>query len=142
MRMGGIIIVNRRHMTKGQRAMAVAMISPERQQGKKRTSAETAEGISERRVREARMVLKWAPELAQAVLSGAHPLDRAYDIAADRKTKAEVPEQRRRGLCSNWAEKLQSTSPTMAASRLGACNHAIRHRDSDRRRATAVGREP
>jgi hypothetical protein len=38
--------------------------------------------FSAERVRLARTVIKWAPELAQAVLSGAHPLDRAYEIAA------------------------------------------------------------
>jgi hypothetical protein len=60
-------------MTKGQRAMAVAMIYPEPKRGRGNKDAalkgaETA-GFSERRVQEARMVLKWAPELADAVLA-------------------------------------------------------------------------
>jgi hypothetical protein len=59
--------INRRHLTKGQRAMALAMLTPERQQGKRRTSAVSAEGVSYRRVAEARMVLALAPELAKGV---------------------------------------------------------------------------
>jgi hypothetical protein len=51
-------------MTKGQRAMAVAMIYPETHQGK-RTSKKISEvGFSERYVQMSRTVLKWAPELA------------------------------------------------------------------------------
>jgi hypothetical protein len=53
--------ISRRHMTKAARAMAVAMIAPETHQGKKNTSAESAEagGFSYRRLAQARTVLKW-----------------------------------------------------------------------------------
>jgi hypothetical protein len=50
-------------MSKGQRAMAVAMIYPEPQQGKK-TSLKINEAASGGYVRQARTVLKHLPEIA------------------------------------------------------------------------------
>jgi hypothetical protein len=47
-----------------------------------------------RRISEARTVLRWAPELADAVLSGAEPLDKSYEVAQQRKIQAEVPAKR------------------------------------------------
>jgi hypothetical protein len=79
--------VHRRHMTKGQRAMAVAMIYPEKGRGKTPRNLE----FSAERVRQARAVLHWSPELSDGVLSGAESLDRAYAIASSRKIDAEAP---------------------------------------------------
>jgi hypothetical protein len=53
--------VRRRHLTKGQRAMAIAKISPETQQGKKSTSEIPSEVVTYRYVAMARMVLKYLP---------------------------------------------------------------------------------
>jgi ParB-like chromosome segregation protein Spo0J len=87
--------INRRHMTKGQRAMAVAMIHPNSAKLKRAGSGSvgTTE-LSAGYLAHARTVLKWAPELSAAVLAGAESLDRAYAVAADRKAKAEQPERR------------------------------------------------
>lgn len=77
--------VHRRHLSKGQRAMAVAMILPEEEdkrtpgkKGKTKTSAETAQ-LSYRRVAEARQVLRSDPDLALMVLKGLTPLDDALE---------------------------------------------------------------
>jgi hypothetical protein len=87
--------INRRHMTKGQRAMAVAMIYPESQQGKRNAATSSVSGdVSATRIKMARTILKWAPELASQVLAGAAVLDKAYSIATDRKTAEEVPQKR------------------------------------------------
>jgi hypothetical protein len=87
--------VQRRHMTKGQRAMAVATIYPEAKRGRgnkdEAGKAAEAKGFSATRLLQARIVLKWAPELGTAVLSGAHSLDSAYEIATERMLKAEAP---------------------------------------------------
>lgn len=74
--------INRRHMTKGQRAMAVAMIYPEgdeRGRGKKGNSAKLVEitNFSRSLLDHARVVLQWAPELAKPVLGGAQSHVRA-----------------------------------------------------------------
>lgn len=71
--------LNRRDMTKGQEAMALAMIYPEpgeRGRGKKSAAIKSAEtsGFSGRRLNQARSVLHFSPELAQAVLAGITPL--------------------------------------------------------------------
>jgi len=52
------------------------------------------------------MVLKWAPELADGVRTAAHSLDHAYEIASDRKTKAEAPTLR--------LQALRATDPDLA----------------------------
>ncbi len=71
--------IHRRHMTKGQRAMAVATIYPDSDKGGrgKKTSGNLAEisGFSQRSLQVARTVIKFAPELAGDVLAGATPLD-------------------------------------------------------------------
>jgi hypothetical protein len=61
--------INRRHMTKGQRAMATAMIIPA-QQGKKKTPS-ISEEVSSAHLSRACTVLRHAPDAAALVLSGA-----------------------------------------------------------------------
>ena len=70
-------------MTKGQRAMAVAMIYPG---GSGKGANPKNLGLSAELIRQGRTVLEYAPDLAANVLSGAEPLDAAYKIASDRKT--------------------------------------------------------
>jgi hypothetical protein len=84
--------IHRRNLSKGQRAMAVAKISPGSQQGK-RTSIKTIE-VSPGYVSHARIVLQHAPDLANAVLMGHLSLDNAYDEARIRKGRAETYEAR------------------------------------------------
>jgi len=87
--------INRRHMTKGSRAMAVAMIYPKPEQGvRKGTTSVIPTEVTGGYLSHARTVLQWAKELAEPVLAGAESLDRAYAIAADRKGKAEAPQKR------------------------------------------------
>ena len=72
-------------MTKGQRAMAVAKIYPEPEQGKRKTSLETKQvGISKTNLSFARTVLAYAPDLATNVLTGSSSLDEAYKTARER----------------------------------------------------------
>ena len=53
--------------TKGQRAMAVAMIYPESQQGKRNAATSSVSGdVSATRIKMARTILKWAPEISHA----------------------------------------------------------------------------
>ena len=61
-------------MTKGQRAMAVAKIYPEPEQGKRKTSLDSKQvGISKTNLSFARTVLQYAPDLADNVLIGIRP---------------------------------------------------------------------
>ncbi len=59
------------HMTKGQRAMAVAKIYPEPEKLRRKGSGTSAtEGLTAERLSTARTVLQYAPDLADSVLSG------------------------------------------------------------------------
>ena len=83
-------------MTKGQLAMAVAMIYPDTEQGKKsddETSSVTEE-VAPSRLSYARTVLTYAPDLAANVLTGSASLDDAY------KTMREV--KRGAGFRRSW----------------------------------------
>jgi len=66
--------IGRRHLTKGQQAMALAMIYPEGQQGRgKNEQARKARkilGFSDDMLRVARYVLRRAPERAKVVMAG------------------------------------------------------------------------
>ena len=88
--------IYRRHMTKGQRAMTVAKIYPDTGKGGrgKKSSANLAEtaGFSQRRLQQARTVLRFAPDLADGVLTGSTSLDEAYKTARERKAAASSEE--------------------------------------------------
>lgn len=68
--------IMRRHMTKGQRGMAIAVVCP---------SGKLKINFSESYVKQARVVLKYSPEFTQAVLAGAKSLSEAYEEAKQRK---------------------------------------------------------
>jgi hypothetical protein len=86
--------IARRHMTKGQRGMAVAMIYPNPETRGRGHKSSVPEEFASGRISMARTVLRWSPELADAVLSGAESLDRAYAVAQERKLKANAPDER------------------------------------------------
>lgn len=93
--------IKRRHLTKGQRAMALAMIYPEPERGgrKDRGSIAREMGLSGERLRIARIVLREAPELAKHVLRGdGISLDEALAIAAlPEKQQREIAERAQAG---------------------------------------------
>jgi hypothetical protein len=85
--------INRRHMTKGQRAMAVAMIYPEPAKGGRGKRSQNWEGIGSTKtaqnlLSQARTVLAHTPQLAQQVLAGL-PLHEAYTTAMAIKAEGE-----------------------------------------------------
>lgn len=90
--------IHRRHMTKGQRAMAVAMIYPEPESKGSRSGKTTnilaTEMFAGSRLSSARMVLAIAPDLAPNVLAGTVSLDAAYETAKQRKRAAASDEEK------------------------------------------------
>ncbi len=69
--------VHRRNISTGQRAMAIAMLYPEPTKGgrgKKGTKSGTVSSVAIQRITDARVVLRYSPELAQAVMRGEKPL--------------------------------------------------------------------
>ena len=97
--------IHRRHMTKGQRAMAVAKIYPEpgRGRGKKDPAKET-EKVSYSRIKVARYVLQYAPDIAPNVLNGLASLDDAYKAACERKKAATTEETKLADLGKRYPE--------------------------------------
>jgi ParB-like chromosome segregation protein Spo0J len=81
--------VTRRHLSKGQAAMAVAQAG--RFASNQRATARTL-GLSQPRLAYAMVVLEHAPDLVGTVLSGAMGLDEAYREATNRKRAAESEE--------------------------------------------------
>jgi ParB-like chromosome segregation protein Spo0J len=85
--------VERRHMTKGARAMAVAMLYPQAERGRgKKDPAKNAQKVGlfgNELLRQARTVLDHSKPLAESVLAGVKPLDLAYQEAARAKQAAD-----------------------------------------------------
>lgn len=77
--------IHRRHMTKGQRAMAVAKILETNNLTQGAAAKES--GVSQTRIAQSRTVLEFAPDLADNVLAGAASLDDAYKIAMSQRLK-------------------------------------------------------
>lgn len=101
--------VHRRHLTKGQQAMAVAMAYPETQQGKKRTSSinEEVSKVSSGNLSMARYVLRETfkpegqkyPDRCLAVMAGTLALNEAYALTqADVKKREEEERIRQENL--------------------------------------------
>jgi hypothetical protein len=69
-------------MTKGQRAMATAILFPDaRKGGRGHKNVSKTEGFKSGYISEARTVLKYTPEVAKSVLVGTKRLDEAYEEA-------------------------------------------------------------
>ena len=96
--------VTRRHLSKGQRVMATSMAL--RVSGKTQQQAAKETRLSQQAISNANVVLDWAPELGDAVLNGATPLDYAYQQAQDRKKAAEST--------TAQMDRLQRVAPDLA----------------------------
>ena len=114
--------VHRRHMTKGQLAMAWAQVYPEAKIGrpKKSEAAGGEKGVAPTPLRpeketlsHARTVLKFTPEAVPVVMSGAIGLDAAYETAKGYRERAE----------------LESTKLEEAATKLAKRMAALKFRD-------------
>jgi hypothetical protein len=84
-------------MTKGQRAMAVALLYPEPKRGRGHVDPareKGADSASFRRVKEARFILKHAPAAAQEVLIGAEQFEAAYRKAEEERNRQMQEEER------------------------------------------------
>jgi ParB-like nuclease domain len=87
--------IARRHMSKGQQAMAVAMVYPEPEQtthgkvSKTKLLLETKTNFSGARLSQARTVLAYSTDLALAVLAGTKALDDAYGEAKKAKQQLD-----------------------------------------------------
>ena len=83
-------MVRRRHLTKGQLAMAGANIKPKAEMGRggKDKNLPTELGVSSEYLRMARAVLRYSGDVAENVLTGAMTLTEAYKQAQESKKSA------------------------------------------------------
>jgi ParB-like chromosome segregation protein Spo0J len=133
--------LSRRNLTKGQRAMALAMIYPDGGKGgrgKKGNPAETAD-FSERRLRDARSVLRHSRALAEGVLANRISLDKALEqVTEELEATASVDAQ---------LSELRSVAPDLAdlvdeeRLALGEAYSAMKRRIADAEAAEANKRE-
>src|SRR5215831_9170939 len=140
-----IVSVNlaRRNLTKGQQAMALAMIYPDAEKGGRgkkseaRNSSET-ERFSSARLSQARSILRQSLPLAQAVLRGSLPFDEALAKAEELKQQSSSAEAK--------LARLRSAAPDLAARvadenlSVDEASAILRQREDDDRRMKADGR--
>jgi hypothetical protein len=81
--------VKRRHLSKGQQAMAIAMAYPEPTRYRRGGNLSKVEGLASGLVSEARTVLRAAPDLAQQVMAGDLALAPAYKTTQERGTEEQ-----------------------------------------------------
>jgi hypothetical protein len=86
------INISRRHLSSGQKTMAVAKLYPDPEKGGRGRKVSATEGFSSGRLSMARHILKWAPELADLVLAGTTSLDAAHSEAKRREQMANSAE--------------------------------------------------
>lgn len=100
--------VNRRHLTKGQRAMAaseaVFVTNTEVLSRGHRSALADAAGASDSRIAKARVVHEYASDLVPGVLAGSPSLDDAYETAKRRKQSADSDEARLKRLQEGAAD--------------------------------------
>lgn len=91
--------IHRRHMTKGQRAMAVAMIYPDPAKLKRGSSLPSSEqAFSQQYLSQARAVLKHKPEVARDVLNGHPTLADAFKDVQDEMKESDGEQEKRKKL--------------------------------------------
>jgi ParB-like chromosome segregation protein Spo0J len=115
-----IVSVNlaRRNLSKGQQAMALALIYPDGDKagrGKKGTARNLAEtvGFSATRIRECRLILRNARPLAEAVLAGTMKLDaalRKVEEDRDAASSADAKYSRLRAAAPDFADLVDDES--------------------------------
>lgn len=100
--------INRRHLTKGQRAMALAKTCSISEQSVRGivNIAEPNGRLSTGYVSMGQIVLRYAPELSEAVLYRGMPLKEAYEKAQERKAAAQSDEAK--------LEQLKEVAPDLA----------------------------
>jgi len=94
---------NRRNLNKGQRAMCVAMMFPEKRQGKKGTSLILKE-VNGSYLSQARTVLSHSKDLADAVIGGIRTLSSAYEEASAQAAKTKGRQQRFEQLRNEYSD--------------------------------------
>jgi hypothetical protein len=138
--------ITRRHMTKGQQAMVVARARSVSEQSVR--SMAKATGVTSTRIANASTVLDHAPDLADAVVTGATSLDEAYKVARDRKRAADDTEAQMArllaeapDLAARVAEEQVSFGEALTLLRQREDDHkqAV-HRDQERLRLYVRGR--
>jgi len=111
--------LNRRNLTKGQQAMALAMIYPEPSKGgrgKKAANPKETLGFSQMRLSQARSVFRHSRPLAEAVLAGTMKLDFALkkvDEDRDAASSADAKYTRLRTAAPDFADLVDDESMTV-----------------------------
>lgn len=109
--------IARRHMTKGQQAMAISTARKNRTIRFLVKDAAKAYGVSEDMLSWSNVVLRYAPELGPLVISGAKTLSDAYEEAREVKEEAEGDDAKMRRLKedhSDLATMVQEERLTLA----------------------------
>lgn len=81
---------SRRHLSKGQKAMAVAMAYPEAGHKHKKSDSKIEPDIHRGLLSNARKVLKHLPAIAKKVMEGATPLSEAYKMACNYEDELRI----------------------------------------------------
>jgi hypothetical protein len=132
--------VERRSLTAGQKAMAVAMIYPEPKRGGVRTKGSSSNlEVAHGRLSEARAILRWSSSKAHEVLSGVLAFDRAL-------TEMKAQEQSAKGRDAKLGE-LRDNAPDIADLVMQGkvdfeqAVSQMQSRLQDRRRVISAGRQ-
>jgi ParB-like chromosome segregation protein Spo0J len=125
--------IDRRHLSKGQRAMIAASACKE---SLRAVAANT--GVSHQRISQARTVIQHAPELVESVISGAQSLDDAYGEARQRKQAQQTSEDEAKRAIKRL-DVLKNTAPELAEQvteermSLREAEAALREREEERK---------
>jgi ParB-like chromosome segregation protein Spo0J len=131
--------LRRRHISKGQQAMAIAMAYPEPEKGGRgknaasRKARETA-GFSHDRLQQARAILRHSEDMADAVMNGTLRFDDALELMHQQKVEAELRAKQMAELSRypELAEQVKEDALTLAEAIT-----QMRFRDSQNERAKA-----
>jgi hypothetical protein len=91
---GRLTALERRHLTKGQQAMLLAMAHPMPKRGVHSELGGLTGEFSKERLSLARTILRAGPDLARQVMAGTQPFDAALTEARERLQSAQVGQLR------------------------------------------------
>jgi hypothetical protein len=79
--------IQRRHLSKAQKAILMAIAYPDPEQGERSTSTETVE-VHAHTLSQARCIVRWAPGKVEDILAGAQVFTKAFEEADKERERA------------------------------------------------------
>jgi ParB-like chromosome segregation protein Spo0J len=130
--------LQRRNLTKGQQAMALALLHPEPKRGAHSELRNSTREFDKAYLSRARAILRHSEVMARSVLAGALSIDKALDLIAERATDDAKPEEKIAALRNRYSDLAAQVTEGALSLEAAEVEASVRDRQEVERRDTMV----